>query len=88
MGRRHQGMDRPGVCQVPEGSGEQWKMEETDCEVICIAPKTLSVNDDDDDDDDDNDDTGNITSAAAPSTSSRVLDTSRIVSSIPARSGL
>ena len=23
MGRQYQGMDRPGVCQVPEGSGEQ-----------------------------------------------------------------
>ena len=23
MGRQHQGMDRPGVHQVPEGSGEQ-----------------------------------------------------------------
>ena len=27
--RQHQGVDRPGVCQVPEGSGEQRKMEET-----------------------------------------------------------
>ena len=26
MGRQHQGMDRPGVRQVPEGSGEQGKM--------------------------------------------------------------
>ena len=25
VGRQHQGMDRPGVCQVPEGSGEQGK---------------------------------------------------------------
>ena len=23
MGRQHQGMDRPGVRQIPEGSGEQ-----------------------------------------------------------------
>ena len=30
VGRQHQGMDRPGVLQVPEGSGEQGKMEETD----------------------------------------------------------
>ena len=36
-------MDRSGVRQVPEGSGEQEKMEETDCEVICDAPKTLAV---------------------------------------------
>ena len=28
MGRQHQGMDKPGVRQVPEGSGEQRKMEE------------------------------------------------------------
>ena len=39
---RHQGMDRSGVCQVPEGSGEQGKMEET-CEIICGAPTTLTV---------------------------------------------
>ena len=36
-------MDRPGVRQVPEGSGEQRKMEETGCEVICGAPTTLTV---------------------------------------------
>ena len=34
VGRQHQGMDRPGVCQVPEGSGEQRKMEETGREII------------------------------------------------------
>ena len=28
VGRQHQGMDRPGVSHVPEGSGEQGKMEE------------------------------------------------------------
>ena len=38
VGRQHQGMDRPGVRQVPEGSGEQGKMEETGCEIICGAP--------------------------------------------------
>ena len=32
VARQHQGMYRPGVRQVPEGSGEQRKMEETDCE--------------------------------------------------------
>ena len=42
MGRHHQGMDRPGVHQVQEGSGEQIKMEETGCEVICGAPMTLT----------------------------------------------
>ena len=40
---RHQGMDRPGVRQVPEGSGEQGKMEETGCEIICGATTTLAV---------------------------------------------
>ena len=43
VGRQHQGMDRPGVRQVPEGSGEQGKMEKTGCEIICGAPKTLAV---------------------------------------------
>ena len=38
VGRQHQGMDRPGVRQVPEGSGEQGEMEETGCEIICGAP--------------------------------------------------
>ena len=43
MGRQHQGMDRPGVRQVPEGRGEHIKMEETGCKVICDAPTTLLV---------------------------------------------
>ena len=43
MGRQHQGMDRPGVRQVPEGSGEQGKMEETGCKIICGVPTTLAV---------------------------------------------
>ena len=43
VGRQHQGMDRPGVRQVPEGIGEQGKMEETGCEIICGAPTTLAV---------------------------------------------
>ena len=43
MGRKHQGMDRPGVRQVPEGSGEQGKMEKTGCKIICGAPTTLAV---------------------------------------------
>ena len=43
VGRQHQGMDRPLVCQVPEGSREQRKMEETGCEIICGAPMTLIV---------------------------------------------
>ena len=43
VGRQHQGMDSPGVRQVPEGGGEQRKTEETGCEVICGAPTTLAV---------------------------------------------
>ena len=43
VGRQHQGMDRLGVCQVPDGSGEQGKIEETGCEIKCSAPTTLAV---------------------------------------------
>ena len=43
VGRQHQGMDRPGVRQVPEGSGEQGKMEKSSCKIICGAPATLAV---------------------------------------------
>ena len=43
LGRQHQGMDKPGVRQVPEGGGEQRKMEKTGCEVVCGAPTTLAV---------------------------------------------
>ena len=43
VGRQHQGMDRPGVRQVPEGSGEQGKMEEIGCKIISVAPTTLAV---------------------------------------------
>ena len=55
VGRQYQGMVRPGVRQVPEGSGEQGKMEETGCEIICGVPTTLCSGIDDDDDDDDDD---------------------------------
>ena len=41
--RQDQGMKRPGVRQVPEGSGEQGKMEKTGCKIICGAPTTLAV---------------------------------------------
>ena len=34
---------RPGVRQVPEGSGEQGKMEKTGRKIICGAPTTLAV---------------------------------------------
>ena len=43
QGRQYRGMDRPGVCQVLEGSGGQGKVEETGCEIICGAPTTLAV---------------------------------------------
>ena len=43
VGGQHQEMDRPGVRQVPEGSVEQRKMEESGCEIICGAPATLSM---------------------------------------------
>ena len=40
--RQHQEMYRPGVRQVPEGNGEQGRMEETGCEITCGAPTTLA----------------------------------------------
>ena len=43
VGRQHQGMDRPGARQVPEGSGEHGKMEKTGCKIICGAPATFAV---------------------------------------------
>ena len=43
VGRQHQGTDRPGVRQIQEDSGEQEKMDETGCEIICGAPTTLAV---------------------------------------------
>ena len=42
VGRQHQGMDRPGVRQVPEGRGEQGTSEETGSEIICGASTTLA----------------------------------------------
>ena len=43
VGRQHLKMNRPGARQFPGGSGEQGKMEETGCEIICGAPATLTV---------------------------------------------
>ena len=40
MGRQHQGMDRPGVQQVLEGSGELGKMAKT---VVPQRPSRLTV---------------------------------------------
>ena len=43
VGRKHRGMDRPGVRQVLGGSEEQGKMEKTGCKIICGAQTTLAV---------------------------------------------
>ena len=43
VGRQHQGMDRPGVRQVPEGNGERGEMDETGFEISCSVPTTLAV---------------------------------------------
>ena len=43
VGRQHQGMDGLGIRQIPEGNGQQGKMEEIGCEIICGAPTTLAV---------------------------------------------
>ena len=45
VGRQHQGMDWLGVRQVPEGSGEQRKMEETGCEVILVPQRPMRLRD-------------------------------------------
>ena len=42
VGRQHQGMDRPGVRQVPEGSGEQGKTEKLVAKSS-VVPTTLAV---------------------------------------------
>ena len=34
---------KPGVWQVPEGSGEQGKIEKTGFKIICNAPTTLAA---------------------------------------------
>ena len=43
VGRQHQGIDRPGVHQVPEGGGGQGEMEEIGCEIIYGVPTTFAV---------------------------------------------
>ena len=45
VGRHRQGIDRPGVRQVPEGCGEERNMEETSCEIISSAPTTPALRD-------------------------------------------
>ena len=42
-GRLHQEIDRSGVLQVPEGGGDERKVDETGCEIICGAPTTFAV---------------------------------------------
>ena len=42
MERQHQEMDRPGIRQIPEESGEQGKMEKTGCKIISGAPTILA----------------------------------------------
>ena len=44
VGRQHQGMDRPGVWQVPEGSGEQgkWRKLVAKSSVVPKRPSRLS----------------------------------------------
>ena len=43
VGRQHQGMDRPGVRQVPKVQWRIGKMEETGCEIIYGAPTIVAV---------------------------------------------
>ena len=43
VGRQLQGMDRHRVRQVPEGRGEQGKIEKIGCKIICGAPGTLAI---------------------------------------------
>ena len=42
VGIQHHGMDKPGVRRVPEGCGEQRKIEEAGCKIICGSPTTLA----------------------------------------------
>ena len=42
VGRQHQGMDRPGVRQVPEGTGEERKMEKKLVAKSSVVPQRPS----------------------------------------------
>ena len=42
VGRQHLGMNRPGVRQVPEGSGEQGKWRKLVAK-LCVAHQQLSL---------------------------------------------
>ena len=41
VGRQHQRMGKPGFCQVPEGSGEQGKLEVVKSSVVPQRPSWL-----------------------------------------------
>ena len=43
--RQHQGMERPGVRQVPKGNGEQRKMEELAVKSSVVAQRPLRLRD-------------------------------------------
>ena len=43
LGRQHQRMDRPGVCQVPEGSGEKWRKLAVKSSVVPKQPPRLRL---------------------------------------------
>ena len=43
VGRKHQGIGRPGLRRVPGSSGEHRKMEETVCEVIIGVPTIPAI---------------------------------------------
>ena len=43
VGRQYQGMDRPGVLEVPDGSGEQRKVEETVVKSSVVPQRPLAV---------------------------------------------
>ena len=45
VGRQHQGMDRLGVQQVPEGSGEQGKMEKTGAKSSVVPRRPSPLRD-------------------------------------------
>ena len=45
VGRQHQGMDRLGVWQVPEGSGEQGKKEKLVAKSSVVAQRPSRLRD-------------------------------------------
>ena len=47
MGRQYQGMDKPGVRQVPEGSGEQGKLRKLNAKSSVVPQQPSRLRDDD-----------------------------------------